>query len=135
MGEFPSGQRGQTVNLLLSASMVRIHPLPPIIKGHPIGCPFIIGGTKCALRARVAHLTSLCAKYNTSLCRMFGEYRYDEYGKTTIKFVIIASDNSYVDPANKELLKNYIVTAQNVEPNTELKLVFIALFVLLCYNY
>ena len=25
MGEFPSGQRGQTVNLLLSASMVRIH--------------------------------------------------------------------------------------------------------------
>ena len=29
MGEFPSGQRGQTVNLLLSASMVRIHPLPP----------------------------------------------------------------------------------------------------------
>ena len=29
MGEFPSGQRGQTVNLLLYASMVRIHPLPP----------------------------------------------------------------------------------------------------------
>ena len=29
MGEFPSGQRGQTVNLLLLASMVRIHLLPP----------------------------------------------------------------------------------------------------------
>ena len=29
MDGFPSGQRGQTVNLLLSASMVRIHPLPP----------------------------------------------------------------------------------------------------------
>ena len=29
MGEFPSGQRGQTVNLLLSASVVQIHPLPP----------------------------------------------------------------------------------------------------------
>ena len=28
MGEFPSGQRGQTVNLLLLASMVRIHRLP-----------------------------------------------------------------------------------------------------------
>ncbi len=27
--EFPSGQRGQTVNLLLVASVVRIHPLPP----------------------------------------------------------------------------------------------------------
>ena len=29
MGEFPSGQRGQTVNLLLLASVVRIHLLPP----------------------------------------------------------------------------------------------------------
>ena len=28
MGEFPSGQRGQTVNLLRFASMVRIRPLP-----------------------------------------------------------------------------------------------------------
>ena len=44
MGEFPSGQRGQTVNLLLSASMVRIHPLPPksnnpniIINGDTFG--------------------------------------------------------------------------------------------------
>ena len=30
MGEFPSGQRGQTVNLLRIASMVRIRPPPPI---------------------------------------------------------------------------------------------------------
>ena len=29
MGEFPSGQRGQTVNLLHIASMVRIHLPPP----------------------------------------------------------------------------------------------------------
>ena len=29
MGEFPSGQRGQTVNLLRFASMVQIHLLPP----------------------------------------------------------------------------------------------------------
>ena len=29
MGAFPSGQRGQTVNLLRFASVVRIHPLPP----------------------------------------------------------------------------------------------------------
>ena len=33
MGEFPSGQRGQTVNLLLRASMVRIHLLPPECAG------------------------------------------------------------------------------------------------------
>ena len=31
MGEFPSGQRGQTVNLLRIASMVRIRPPPPKI--------------------------------------------------------------------------------------------------------
>ena len=29
LGEFPSGQRGQTVNLLSLTSMVRIHSLPP----------------------------------------------------------------------------------------------------------
>ena len=29
MGAFPSGQRGQTVNLLSTTSVVRIHPLPP----------------------------------------------------------------------------------------------------------
>ena len=31
MGEFPSGQRGQTVNLLAMPSMVRIHLPPPKI--------------------------------------------------------------------------------------------------------
>ncbi len=29
MGGFPSGQRGQTVNLLSTTSVVRIHHLPP----------------------------------------------------------------------------------------------------------
>ena len=43
MGEFPSGQRGQTVNLLSLTSMVRIHLLPPN-KKHPEGC-FLFGGT------------------------------------------------------------------------------------------
>ena len=32
MGEFPSGQRGQTVNLLALPSMVRIHPPPPTLE-------------------------------------------------------------------------------------------------------
>jgi hypothetical protein len=31
MEEFPSGQRGQTVNLLRNVSMVRIRPPPPFI--------------------------------------------------------------------------------------------------------
>ena len=34
MGEFPSGQRGQTVNLLSLTSLVRIQLPPPKQKGH-----------------------------------------------------------------------------------------------------
>ena len=39
MGEFPSGQRGQTVNLLAMPSVVRIH-LPPPEKGLASASPF-----------------------------------------------------------------------------------------------
>ena len=42
MGEFPSGQRGQTVNLLLIASVVRIH-LPPPTKKHQYDWCFFVG--------------------------------------------------------------------------------------------
>ena len=38
MGEFPSGQRGQTVNLLRFAPVVRIHLLPPTKVGMPKWC-------------------------------------------------------------------------------------------------
>ena len=42
MGAFPSGQRGQTVNLLSTTSVVRIHPLPPK-NGDPVrGCRFLL---------------------------------------------------------------------------------------------
>ena len=40
MEEFPSGQRGQTVNLLRYVSVVRIHPPPPYHlenEPHPLG--------------------------------------------------------------------------------------------------
>ena len=44
MGAFPSGQRGQTVNLLSTTSVVRIHPLPPK-NGDPVrGCRFLFTG-------------------------------------------------------------------------------------------
>ena len=43
MGVFPSGQRGQTVNLLSSTSVVRIHPLPPKQKAPPVGGAFCFG--------------------------------------------------------------------------------------------
>ena len=41
MGDFPSGQRGQTVNLLAMPSVVRIHHPPPKQKHHPNGWCFL----------------------------------------------------------------------------------------------
>ena len=45
-----------------------------------------------------------------------------KYGAACIKLVIIADDGSYIDPEDTDTLKNYVVTSQNVAPNTELKL-------------
>ena len=42
MGAFPSGQRGQTVNLLSLTSVVRIHPLPPTQKASAKQMPFVL---------------------------------------------------------------------------------------------
>lgn len=47
-----------------------------------------------------------------------------EYGKTTVKLVIVTDDGSYVDFSDKESLKQYVVTGQSIAPNAELKLVF-----------
>ena len=59
MGEFPSGQRGQTVNLLLIASVVRIHLPPPSIRNpnfFPIG-----GWVRIFLFiSRIFHIAFLC---------------------------------------------------------------------------
>ena len=41
MGDFPSGQRGQTVNLLAMPSVVRIHHPPPKQKPSPNGLGFL----------------------------------------------------------------------------------------------
>ena len=42
MGAFPSGQWGQTVNLLLNASVVRIHQLPPTKRYLIMGIAFVL---------------------------------------------------------------------------------------------
>ena len=56
MGEFPSGQRGQTVNLLSVTSVVRIHLPPPKIPNiHQDGRNFLIlGGDKFGRRLQHA---------------------------------------------------------------------------------
>ncbi len=48
----------------------------------------------------------------------------DKYGAAVVKLVIISEDGSFIDPEDAESLKNYVVTGQNVSPNSELKLVF-----------
>ena len=42
MGEFPSGQRGQTVNLLSTTSVVRIHSPPPFCKNLTRNCGIFV---------------------------------------------------------------------------------------------
>ena len=50
MGVFPSGQWGQTVNLLLSASVVRIHPRPPKnLNVHKYAEVFVLSKPKVSL--------------------------------------------------------------------------------------
>ncbi len=53
-----------------------------------------------------------------------GGDRRDEYGQTTVKFNFVADDGAYLDPENMDLLKQYVVTAQDVAPNSEMKLTF-----------
>ena len=52
---------------------------------------------------------------------MDGQLR-DAYGPSKVKFVIIADDGSYIDVSDKEALRKYAVTKQNISPNTKLKL-------------
>ncbi len=53
-----------------------------------------------------------------------GGDRMDHYGEGYIKLVLMTEDGSYVDIDNEDELKNYVVTAQNLKPNTELKYIF-----------
>ena len=52
MGAFPSGQWGQTVNLLLNASVVRIHQLPPKSCGKNIAAAFFLWCTAQSRQSR-----------------------------------------------------------------------------------
>lgn len=45
--------------------------------------------------------------------------RYDSYGDHTIAVAFVAPDGAYVDPENDELLKQYVVTGQNLEAGSD----------------
>lgn len=46
----------------------------------------------------------------------------DAYGAGTVVFVINSDDGNYIDVSDKETLKKYVVTGQNVSPNTGIKM-------------
>ena len=48
----------------------------------------------------------------------------DQYGPTFIQFDLVAEDGSYIDPTDPSSLASYVVTSQNVAPNSELKLTY-----------
>ncbi|MBQ1468760.1 MAG: hypothetical protein IIZ27_09820 [Solobacterium sp.] len=49
-----------------------------------------------------------------------GDY-LDEYGEGTLELVIASDDGSYVDYTDEEILKQYVVIDQSIEPNSEMK--------------
>ncbi len=54
----------------------------------------------------------------------WGGDRMDEYGAGHIKLILIADDGAYLDPHDAEQLKQYVVTRQDIAPNTEIRLTF-----------
>lgn len=48
-------------------------------------------------------------------------FRRDEYGKSNIKLVYVADTGEFLDPEDEEQLQEYVIVAQSLEPNTELK--------------
>ena len=50
--------------------------------------------------------------------------RMDRYGESVVELVFVTQDGSYIDIESEDVLKEYSVIKQNIEPNTVLKLVF-----------
>ncbi len=53
-----------------------------------------------------------------------GGDRMDSYGDGYLKLVFVNGNGSYIDISNEDELKKYMVIAQNIKPNTEMKYVF-----------
>lgn len=49
----------------------------------------------------------------------------DQYGQTNIQLIVTSSDGTYIDISAEDELKKYVVTAQGIEPNTELKMQYL----------
>lgn len=49
------------------------------------------------------------------------DYR-DAYGAGTLELILVSEDGSYIDTSDSSVLKQYVITDQDIAPNTELKL-------------
>lgn len=54
-----------------------------------------------------------------------GGDRRDSYGAANFKIIFLTNDGSFIDPENTEQLSQYVVTGQDLKPNTEIKLTFL----------
>lgn len=53
-----------------------------------------------------------------------GGTRNDKYGAAYIQFVFVTDDGAYIDPSDEDQMKQYVVTGQDVAPNSEMKLIY-----------
>ena len=53
-----------------------------------------------------------------------GGDRLEKYGAGYLEFIFMTEDGTYLDFSDTLLLQKYIVTGQNIAPNTEMKYVF-----------
>lgn len=52
-----------------------------------------------------------------------GQY-CDRYGQGYVVLTLVADDGTYFDPEDEETMSQYVVTGQNVEPNTAIEMTF-----------
>lgn len=55
----------------------------------------------------------------------WGKDRMDAYGEAYLELSFVTEDGSYIDPEDEESLRQYVVTAQDIKPNSELKITFL----------
>ena len=94
MGEFPSGQREQTVNLSSVTSVVRIHPLPPIRSKLKLA-PFCFAGIKekagaktiTALASDLMFEIGLCPNvaYSIAIDELEGSFFASAFGTSSVR--------------------------------------------------
>lgn len=53
-----------------------------------------------------------------------GGDRMDTYGNAYVRLALVSTNGDYVDIEDDDVLKNWVVVAQNILPNTELKLTY-----------